>query len=35
VFLAHRGLGVLFLRLELAFNLINKLKEEEIDGDFI
>jgi hypothetical protein len=35
VFLAHRRLGVLFLRFQLAFNLIYELKEEEIDGDFI
>lgn len=33
--LAQRRLGVLFLRLQLAFNLIYQLKEEEIDGDFI
>ena len=33
--LAHRRLGVLFLRLQLDFDLINKLKEEEIDRNIL
>ena len=33
--LAHWRLGSLFLGLQLTFNLINELKEEEIDWDII
>jgi hypothetical protein len=35
VILAHRRLGILFLRFQLAFYLIYQLKEEEIYGDII